>query len=324
MEYENYNIPEMTDDELMHWGVRGMRWGVRRYQNKDGTLTNAGKKRYNAELAKVREAEKVVKNRTAVKNRLDKLSARKKAVEDASKALDGEKKKFTLFKKKPTDAEQQPKKKKLSEMTDEELDTAIRRLKMEREYKSLATPETVSKGDGFVKKFLKNSVEPAAIEAGKSLIKDKLLDLGKKKLGLSEKQLELSEKQVQNGMDELNKELKQIQIEKARFELESQKKASMNSPAQTQTTHTPTQTAPKPANPNPTRQPAGAVVTKTAQNYVNNSSATKQPIRNVVNKKSTTSSGKNYVKKSGLENSDWQDFKRKYPWGVEPYATDRG
>lgn len=318
MEYENYNIPEMTDDELMHWGVRGMRWGVRRYQNKDGTLTNAGKKRYNAELAKVREAEKVVKNRTAVKNRLDKLSARKKAVEDASKALDGEKKKFTLFKKKPADAnaEQQPKKKKLSEMTDEELSTAIRRLQLEREYKSLATPETVSKGDGFVKKFLKNSVEPAAIEAGKSLIKDKLLDLGKKKLGLSEKQ-------VQNGMDELNKELKQIQVETARLTLDS-KKASMNSPAQTQTTHTPTQPAPKPVNPNPTRQPAGAAVTKTAQNYVNNSSATKQPIRTVVNKKSTTSSGKNYVKKSGLENSDWQDFKRKYPWGVEPYATDRG
>ena len=36
----------MSDIELYHFGVKGMRWGVRRYQNKDGSLTPAGEKRY--------------------------------------------------------------------------------------------------------------------------------------------------------------------------------------------------------------------------------------------------------------------------------------
>lgn len=35
----------MNDNELMHYGVKGMKWGVRRFQNEDGSLTSAGKKR---------------------------------------------------------------------------------------------------------------------------------------------------------------------------------------------------------------------------------------------------------------------------------------
>lgn len=34
------------ENELRHHGILGMKWGVRRYQNEDGSLTEAGKKRY--------------------------------------------------------------------------------------------------------------------------------------------------------------------------------------------------------------------------------------------------------------------------------------
>lgn len=35
----------MNEQYLVHYGILGMKWGIRRYQNKDGTLTPAGKKR---------------------------------------------------------------------------------------------------------------------------------------------------------------------------------------------------------------------------------------------------------------------------------------
>ena len=42
----------MNNNELYHHGIKGQRWGVRRFQNEDGTLTAEGKRRYDIEVQK--------------------------------------------------------------------------------------------------------------------------------------------------------------------------------------------------------------------------------------------------------------------------------
>jgi len=51
-----YNLRTPYPNELYHHGIKGQKWGVRRYQNPDGSYTSAGKRRYNIGTARTVKA----------------------------------------------------------------------------------------------------------------------------------------------------------------------------------------------------------------------------------------------------------------------------
>ena len=85
-----------TQNELAHYGILGQKWGIRRFQNPDGTLTEAGKKRYgtveNLEAGRTkRQAEKYAKKKAEAVN-----SGRAENVQKFSKELTPEEAKKAL------------------------------------------------------------------------------------------------------------------------------------------------------------------------------------------------------------------------------------
>ena len=136
----------MDNNELMHYGVPGMKWGVRR------TPAQLGRKKTSSSRFLLEKK----KSKTKTK-------AKAKTKSESSKE------------------ETAPKKKSVKEMSDDELNAAIRRMQLEQTYASLS-PQKVSTGKAVAKRILNNIVVPAAEDVGRQMVKTALTRAGNKTL----------------------------------------------------------------------------------------------------------------------------------------------
>ena len=81
----NEIIYQSSNGELMHWGVKGQRWGVRRYQNPDGSLTSLGKKRRGQSSDKPSKTKEEKQAAKQAKKQAALEAARKKTAEKLEK-----------------------------------------------------------------------------------------------------------------------------------------------------------------------------------------------------------------------------------------------
>lgn len=150
----------MVKNELYHWGIKGMKWGVRRYQNKDGTLTNAGQKRYERDQRENSGKKKGNKVGQADPNRWVKEDMeRTKRLADSSKQLTNELSTINNKAIKNTPKNRMD----LSNMTDQELRNQINRELLERQYNDVFNPPQVSKGREFASNVLENAGSVLAV-----------------------------------------------------------------------------------------------------------------------------------------------------------------
>ena len=150
----------MVENELYHWGVKGMKWGVRRYQNKDGTLTKAGQKRYERDQRENSGKKKGNKVGQADPSRWVKEDMeRTKRLADSSKQLTNELSNINNKAIKNTPKNRMD----LSNMTDQELRNQINRELLERQYNDVFNPPQVSKGREYAGQILESAGSVLAV-----------------------------------------------------------------------------------------------------------------------------------------------------------------
>lgn len=164
-----YTYIMTSNGELYHHGVKGMKWGRRRYQNSDGSLTAAGKKRYSRDAREKgygNQDEDGTYYKTAGKKggRKETLDVdadryvtedlqRSKRVAEESAQLAGRVK--TMNDK---SIKNQPKTRlDLSNMSDKELRDQINRELLERQYNDVFNPPKISKGKETASKVLETA-----------------------------------------------------------------------------------------------------------------------------------------------------------------------
>lgn len=129
---------------LAHHGILGMKWGVRRYQNPDGTLTEAGRK--HAKIA--RTSAKGISAASRIGVGLSKNSP------TAKKALNGVDEAAKKVGKKYEQIERAEVARKAKTMSEDELRSAIQRMQLEDQYRSLSEKDRTS-GANYVYTYRK-------------------------------------------------------------------------------------------------------------------------------------------------------------------------